>query len=116
MSSLKLALFEPALCCTTGVCGPEPDRDLLALQQTIHQLEQMGVHMERYAINQQPAAFVKEESVKSYLKENGISVLPLTVLDGKIIRSGAYPDAQFLSEFIPELKTVRPASRLLAQF
>ena len=50
-------IYEPSLCCSTGVCGPEPDNSLINLQNTINSLKKAGVVVKRFAINQAPQAF-----------------------------------------------------------
>ena len=30
---MKLEIFEPSMCCSTGVCGPSPDDELIKLQE-----------------------------------------------------------------------------------
>ncbi len=113
---MKIELFEPALCCATGVCGPEPDQELIELQNSINFLEKAGIELKRFAINQVPMEFVKNEVVKSFIKSNGPSKLPLTLLDGEIIKSENYPTIEFLKEKIPALKNIKQEGRILGQF
>ncbi len=113
---MKLEIYEPALCCSTGVCGPEPDQKLIDLQNTINLLKKAGVEVQRFAINQSPLAFTKNETVKSFIKENGPGKLPLTLLDGEIIRSGTYPSLEELKEIIPALKEVKADTKTIGQF
>jgi hypothetical protein len=111
-----LEIFEPALCCATGVCGPEPDQQLIELQNTINLLVKAEVQVKRYAINQVPMAFVKNETVKAFVKANGPGKLPLTLLDGELILAGSYPTIEMLKDKIPVLKDVKPENRILGQF
>lgn len=111
-----LEIFEPALCCATGVCGPEPDQQLIELQNTVNLLVQAGIKVNRYAINQAPMAFVKNETVKAFIKANGPGKLPLTLLDGELILAGEYPAIEALKAQIPALAEVKPEKRILGQF
>lgn len=113
---MKLALYEPALCCSTGVCGPEPDKQLIDLQNTLNLLKSAGVEVQRFAINQAPIAFVKNETVKAYIKENGPGKLPLSLLDGDILAAGEYPSLALLQEKISALATVKAETKILGQF
>jgi hypothetical protein len=113
---MKLELFEPALCCSTGVCGPEPDKQLIDLQNVLNLLKKAGVSVERYAINQAPLAFTKNETVKGFIRENGPGKLPLSLLDGEILLAGAYPSLDLLKEKIPALTGITPDSSILGQF
>lgn len=111
-----LEIFEPALCCATGVCGPEPDRQLIELQNTINLLAKAGIEVKRYAINQAPMAFVRNETVKAFIRANGPGKLPLTLLDGELIQAGEYPAIDTLKARMPELKDVKPENKILGQF
>jgi hypothetical protein len=113
---MKLEIYEPALCCSTGVCGPEPDKQLIALQNNINLLKKAGVEVQRYAINQAPLAFTKNEKVKVFIKENGPGKLPLSLLDGEILAAGEYPSLDLLKEKIPALQQLKTESRILGQF
>lgn len=101
-----LEIFDPSMCCESGVCGPDPDKALIDLQNTILLLKKAGVNVKRYAINQSPMAFVQNSVVSNFIKANGTSKLPLTLLNGKIIKSGAYPVFEELKKHIPELNNI----------
>ena len=111
-----ISIFEPALCCSTGICGPEPDSDLINLQQLQLLLTNNGVSVKRFAINQQPLAFTSEACVRVALKSEGPGILPLTVINGAIVKQGAYPSLDDLKVHLPELALVRAAPRILGQF
>lgn len=45
----KVSLYEPAMCCDTGVCGPGVDTELLRVSSIIQTLEKAdGVEVERF--------------------------------------------------------------------
>ena len=111
-----LEIFEPSLCCNSGVCGPEPDKALIDLQNSIQLLRKVGVETKRYAINQAPLMFVQNAVVRDFIKANGPGKLPLTLLDNKIIKSGAYPTIAELKEIVPELKNIKPDTKILGIF
>lgn len=111
-----LEIFEPSLCCDSGVCGPEPDKDLIELQNTIQLLKKAGIETKRYAINHAPLMFVQNAVVRDFIKANGSGQLPLTLLDNKIIKSGAYPTIAELREVVPELRDIKPDTRILGVF
>lgn len=113
---MTLEIFEPSLCCDSGVCGPEPDKVLIELQNTIQLLKKVGVETKRYAINQAPLVFVQNKVVSNFIKENGPGKLPIALLDRKIIKTGDYPTIDELKELIPELKNIRPDIRMLGVF
>jgi len=113
---MKIEFFEPALCCSTGVCGPEPDAKLIDLQNTINFLAKAGIEVKRFAINQAPMEFVKNEAVKTFVKANGPGKLPITLLDGEIVATETYPAIEWLKEKIPTLKDVQQGSKILGHF
>ena len=111
-----LEIFDPSMCCESGVCGPEPDKELIDLQNTIQLLKKAGVETKRYAINQSPMAFVQNSVVSKFVRTKGPQHLPLVLLDGQIIKNGAYPELEELKKHIPELKNIEPDSRILGVF
>ena len=113
---MKLEIFEPSLCCPTGVCGPEPDLSLIELQNTINILSKAFVEVKRYAINQVPLAFTGNPVVKQFITTEGPGKLPLTLLDGKIIKKGSYATLDELAVQIPDIKSIKPDSKILGIF
>jgi hypothetical protein len=87
----KLEIYEPPLCCPTGVCGPAPDPALAALQEDVLRWKKAGITVERIAINQAPQRFMANKTVVDLLTREGQEVLPLALLDGKIVSKGEYP-------------------------
>ena len=57
----KLQVFDPALCCSTGVCGTTVDPALPAFAADLAWLAEQGVTVERFNLAQQPGAFVDGE-------------------------------------------------------
>ena len=114
--NMKIEIFEPSLCCPTGVCGPEPDLSLIELQNTINILSKALVEVKRYAINQVPLAFTGNPVVKQFITTEGPGKLPLTLLDGKIIKKGSYATLDELAVHIPEIKGIKPDSKILGIF
>jgi hypothetical protein len=95
----KLEIYEPPICCPTGVCGPAPDPSLAKLQEDILRWKKAGVVVERIAINHAPQRFMANPIVVGLLTREGQEVLPITVLDGKVVCKGKYPtDDQILPE------------------
>ena len=53
----KLEVFDPPMCCSTGVCGPSINPALPQLAADLQWLKDLGVQIERFGLAQQPAAF-----------------------------------------------------------
>ena len=87
----RLEVFDPAMCCSTGVCGPSVDPVLARFAGDLHWLVNQGVAVERFNLAQQPQAFAASEPVKSALREQGSKCLPLLVFNGAVVSQGVYP-------------------------
>ena len=94
MKTLKI--YDPAMCCSTGVCGPDVDTELVQLAGFLKNLDACAVKVERYNLTQEPAAY-PSGIVAELLKEKGVEVLPLVHLDNEVICSGEYPDLKKMS-------------------
>ena len=35
----NLVIYEGAMCCSTGICGPEPDKELIEFSETLKRLQ-----------------------------------------------------------------------------
>ena len=89
----RLQVYDPPLCCPTGVCGPDVDPALPRFAGLLAQLATAGVVVERYNLAQQPLAFVQNPAVKALLDRAGVAALPAIFADGVLVLEGAYPDA-----------------------
>jgi len=86
-----LQVYDPPMCCSTGICGPNIDPDLVNFAALLAQLGKHGVKIERYNLGQQPMAFAQNPVVRDLLAKEGPPVLPLIILDGEIRLKGRYP-------------------------
>ena len=86
-----LTVFDPALCCSTGVCGTDVDQALVDFSADVQWLKQRGVQIERFNLAQQPMSFVQNEKVKAFIEASGAEGLPLLLLDGETVMAGRYP-------------------------
>ncbi len=84
-------LFDPPMCCPTGICGPAIDQSLLDVNDMVLQLQGAGVRVERYQMTTSPQAFVNNPEVMRLVREREMAALPITAVDGRVIKSGAYP-------------------------
>lgn len=86
-----IEIFDPAMCCSTGVCGPSVDKELLRIATVIDALKQMGVTVVRHNLSSEPQAFIRNETVNALLRSEGAEVLPVTMVDGTVAVKGKYP-------------------------
>ena len=94
--SMTLRVFDPAMCCSSGVCGPSVDPELARFAADVDWLEKQGVTVERFNLAQQPAAFAETPAVKEALAR-GTGVLPLVLVGDRIAVEGAYPSRETLA-------------------
>ncbi|MDR2833520.1 MAG: arsenite efflux transporter metallochaperone ArsD [Streptococcaceae bacterium] len=96
----KLELFEEAMCCSTGVCGPSVDQTLLMITSAFEALEKVpSIEAVRYNLTSSPEAYVNNLAVLKAMQENGANALPITILDGEIVKTGAYPTLEEIGEY-----------------
>lgn len=89
-----IEIFEPALCCATGVCGPEPDEVLVRFGEAVRRVETElagRAVLTRTLLNQKPMRFTQVPAVFAIIKSKGVSALPLVVVNGSVALEGAYP-------------------------
>lgn len=109
MNLNTLQIFDPAMCCSTGVCGPDVDTKLVQFTADLDWLKSQGVIVQRHNLSQNPAAFVENEAVKTALTEKGEAALPVMLLNGKIASTGRYPDRVELAALFKLKATATPA-------
>ncbi len=96
---MKIQIFDPPMCCSTGICGPSVDPELVRFAADLDWLKRQGVEAERYNLSQQPAAFADNDVVKAALGKDGNDCLPLTLVDGAVACTGKYPTRQTLAGY-----------------
>lgn len=94
--SAVIRVFDPAMCCSTGVCGPSVDAELARFASDLDWLQRQGVRVERYNLSQQPGAFAETPAVKEAL-ERGLEVLPLVLVGERVAVEGSYPSRETLA-------------------
>lgn len=95
----KLQVFDPAMCCSTGVCGPSVDPVLPRFSADLEWLKSKGIEVERYNLAQQIAAFTENPTVKQALNSEGTKCLPMVLVDGKVVSKADYPTREQLAAF-----------------
>ena len=87
----EMQIFEPALCCETGICGASVDPELLRITTVIDRLKQNGFIVRRFNLNSAPMEFVSNRMVNAFLNQKGAEALPVVLVDGSIVIEGRYP-------------------------
>jgi len=94
---IAVRVFDPAMCCSTGICGPSVDPQLVRFTADLDWLKKQGVSVERFNLSQQPAAFADDSAVKAALETKGEAGLPLVKVNGEVKSSGVYPSRDELA-------------------
>ena len=90
---MKIEIYDPAMCCSTGVCGPSVDPELVRIQEALRQIQKQApeVQVSRFGLSADPQAFVANTAVTLLLKNEGPECLPLVFVNGDIVSKGNYP-------------------------
>ncbi len=96
----KIEVFDPALCCSSGVCGTDVDQKLVDFSADVDWAKQQGAQIERFNLAQQPMAFAENAAVKALLERSGVTALPVTLVDGEVAVAGRYPSRDDLARWI----------------
>jgi|SRR6056297_1185802 len=87
----ELTLYEEAMCCSTGVCGPDPDDELVEVSAALDQLEdEFDVDVSRANMQHNIEQFLETQQIADLVEEHGPSILPITVVDDEIVAKEAY--------------------------
>lgn len=88
----RFEIYDPAMCCSTGVCGPDVEPALVRFAADLKWLQEQGVEVRRFNLSQNPAAFVENELVRQALTEKGEAALPMILGQNKVLSTGRYPE------------------------
>jgi AhpD family alkylhydroperoxidase len=94
----QIHVYDPPMCCASGVCGPVVDPDLTRFAGDLDWLAAQGVTVRRFNLAQQPQAFASHDLVRAALEQDGDACLPLVLADGRIVSRGVYPSREALAQ------------------
>jgi len=86
-----ISVYDPAMCCSTGLCGASVDQRLLQVARDLRRFEAEGVKVERFNLAQQPDVFVQNARIAGLMQAFGDKALPVTMINGDIFVYGRYP-------------------------
>jgi hypothetical protein len=93
---MKIEIYDPAMCCSTGLCGPALDPVLVKMNDALLALKKQGVEIERFNLAQHPKAFMVNKIVADLLHKNGKQILPIILVNEGVFRTGEYPSYEDL--------------------
>lgn len=94
-----IEIFDPAMCCPTGLCGTNIDPNLLRIAAIVDTLKKKGVDIIRHNLKDEPAVYVSNTQVNRLLLSKGVEALPITLVDGEVALVGEYPSTPQMSEW-----------------
>ena len=94
-----IQIFDPASCCSSGVCGSDVDQELVGFSADVDWAKQQGAAIERFNLAQQPMVFADNSTVKAFLERSGTEALPLILVDGEVALAGRYPNRNELARW-----------------
>ena len=95
----KIEIFDPAMCCPTGLCGTNINPELMRIAVVIETLKKRGVIVVRHNLRDEPQVYVSNTTINEYLQKHGAEVLPITLVDGEVAVSKGYPTTKQMSEW-----------------
>jgi hypothetical protein len=101
LEGVEVEIFDPPMCCPTGLCGPALDQTLLDVNQIVMTLQESGIRVERYQMTSHPYVFMNRAEVMRLVRERQLAALPITVVRGQVIKVGEYPTLLELQSHLP---------------
>lgn len=95
----KIEIFDPAMCCPTGLCGTNISTELMRIAVVIETLKKQGITVTRHNLRDEPQVYVTNQVVNDYLQKYGAEALPITLVDGEVAVSTTYPTTRQMSEW-----------------
>ncbi|MBE0447437.1 MAG: arsenite efflux transporter metallochaperone ArsD [Actinobacteria bacterium] len=114
---LRIEIYDPPMCCSSGLCGPSIDPVLVKVNDAVLMLKKQGVEVERFNLAQQPKDFMANKQVADLLHKNGKKILPIIIVNGEVFKTSEYPSYEDLCKAlgIEPLKTGKPITLQMGQ-
>ena len=94
----QIQIYDPAMCCTTGVCGPSVNPELLRVATVIESLRKRGASIARYNLASEPQAYVDHPTISALLQQDD-NILPVTLVNGEVVKTKEYLTNQEFSQY-----------------
>ena len=106
MAKVKIAIFEGPMCCPGGLCGPAPDPTLIEAQNAMREIQKEfkdSVEVARVNIVTDFKGFLDNWDVSQKITKEGLSVLPITKINDRVIAERGYPTLETLRNELERL-------------
>lgn len=100
---IEIGIFDPPMCCASGLCGPELDPELLSINDAVISIKKKYsdvANIQRYLLTNHSTTFMQTPAVFSKLQQEGTSALPITMVNGEIVAEKKYPSKQELEQLV----------------
>jgi len=95
-----LTVYDPAMCCSTGICGADVDQNLVNFAADLDWLKSVGIDVTRINISNEPIEFVNNPKVKSVLDSDGVDGLPVILVDGETCSKSRFPGRAEMASWV----------------
>ena len=84
-----ITVYDPPMCCSTGVCGAEVDQRLVTFAADLDWLKSTGVAVRRINLAQEPQEFVAHPEIRALMDRLGGDALPAILIQARSFQSCA---------------------------
>ena len=95
-----LTVYDPAMCCSTGLCGTDIDQRLVDLAADLDWLKTQGVSVRRFGLSREPTEFAANDNIRQIMQESDGDDLPVFMLDGALKAKARYPSRAEMAEWV----------------
>lgn len=95
-----MQIFDPAMCCPTGVCGPSVDKELIRISTILYHLKKNGITVERFNLSSTPQVYVDNKEINRLLMDEGVDILPVIMVEGVVVKTKGYPSNEEFCEWL----------------
>jgi hypothetical protein len=105
-----ITVYDPAMCCSTGICGTDIDQKLVDLAADLDWLKAQGVSVQRFGLSREPGEFAANDEVRKIMQDSEGDDLPVFLVDGALKAKARYPSRAELADWAGVTAAVIPAA------
>ena len=113
-----ITVYDPAMCCSTGICGTDIDQKLVDLAADLDWLKTQGVQVRRFGLSREPAEFAANDTIRQIMQDSEGDDLPVFMINGALKAKAHYPSRAELAEWTginaPKLEITEQVRELIA--
>lgn len=114
-----ITVYDPPMCCSTGICGAEVDQKLVDLAADLDWLKAQGVSVRRFGLSREPAEFAANDAIRQIMQDSDGDDLPAFLVDGVLKTKARYPARAELAEWVglaaPKLEIIEQVRELIPE-